>query len=231
MSYFQYGLTNLKRSNMKNVHLITKQEEGVDVLHQYLYITSNEKIKVGDWVIEFQKGDDIGEVHFINSEYVIASDIQKKIILTDNTDLIADGVQAIPNEFLEWLVKNPKCESVEVVKEMYMPQSNGKISDGKITHELSLNPSDNTLPFYKIIIPSEEYKMTLEEEKEFRKKFPKEFALIDMVKLDEAQEEPKQETLEDSIYQAIGLAANEQGIINQALATSKVMDVLKKTNL
>jgi hypothetical protein len=42
---------------------------------------------------------------------------------------------------------------------------------------------------------------------------------------------PKQETLEDSIYQAIGLAANEQGIINQALATSKVMDVLKKTNL
>jgi hypothetical protein len=41
-----------------------------------------------------------------------------------------------------------------------------------------------------------------------------------------------QETLEDSLYQAIGLAANEQGIINQALATSKVMDVLKrKTNL
>jgi hypothetical protein len=41
--------------------------------------------------------------------------------------------------------------------------------------------------------------------------------------------EPKQETnLEDLIYQAIGLAANEQGIINQALATSKVMDVLKK---
>lgn len=42
------------------------------------------------------------------------------------------------------------------------------------------------------------------------------------------QQEIKEEILEDSIYQAIGLAANEQGIIIQALATSKVMDVLKK---
>jgi len=38
----------------------------------------------------------------------------------------------------------------------------------------------------------------------------------------------KQETLEESIYQAIGLSANEQGIINQALATSKVMSVISE---
>lgn len=42
------------------------------------------------------------------------------------------------------------------------------------------------------------------------------------------KEEPKQEIIEDKIYQAIGLSANKQGIINQALATSKVMDILKK---
>lgn len=31
--------------------------------------------------------------------------------------------------------------------------------------------------------------------------------------------------LEDSIYQAIGLSANEQGIINQALATNKTAEI------
>lgn len=38
---------------------------------------------------------------------------------------------------------------------------------------------------------------------------------------------PKQETLEDTIYQAIGLATNEKnGIINQALATKNVMQII-----
>lgn len=41
-------------------------------------------------------------------------------------------------------------------------------------------------------------------------------------------EELKQETLEDLIYQAIGLASNEQGILNQALATSNVMKILQE---
>lgn len=31
--------------------------------------------------------------------------------------------------------------------------------------------------------------------------------------------------LEDNIYQAIGLSANEQGIINQALATNKTAEI------
>lgn len=39
-------------------------------------------------------------------------------------------------------------------------------------------------------------------------------------------EELKQETLEAVVYRSIGLAADEQGIINQALATSNVMEVL-----
>lgn len=36
------------------------------------------------------------------------------------------------------------------------------------------------------------------------------------------------ETLEDAVYQNIGLASNPQGIINQALATSNVMKVLQE---
>jgi hypothetical protein len=131
---------------------------------QHIYITSSEEIKEGDNVIlksgrltkaelregilGFQTIDGIAFLYFQEGD--------KKIILTTDQDLINDGVQAIPNDFLEWYVENPRCEEVEVVKEMYMPQSNGKISDGKITHELSLNESLNTLPFYRMIIPKQQ---------------------------------------------------------------------------
>jgi hypothetical protein len=151
----------------------------------------------------------------------------KKIILTTDPQLISDGVQAIDNEFLEWFVKNPSCEEIKIEKtfvtnsglgyqEYAVLDSNFKVIEinakipqtsyclGKVT---ILNTYEYVIT-YKIIIPSEEYKMTLEEEKEFRKKFPKEFALIDMVKLDEAQEEPKQETLEEANWKVIGTKDN-----------------------
>jgi hypothetical protein len=122
-------------SKLQIMSLIPKKS---DIVFQNIYITSDEEIKVGYWVIEFQKGDDIGEVHFINSEYVIASDIQKKIILTTDFTLAPD-VHKIPDEFLEWFVKNPKCESVEVSTYHVKGDISGKLH-------------------YKIIIPQEEPK-------------------------------------------------------------------------
>ena len=68
---------------------------------------------------------------------------------------------------------------------------------------------------YKIIIPKEKPLTKLQIAKN-----------IDAIGI--GKEELKQEIIEDKIYQAIGLSANKQGIINQALATSKVMDILKK---
>jgi hypothetical protein len=123
-----------------------------------IYITSNEEIKVGDWVIEFQKGDDIGEVHFINSEYVIARDIQKKIILTTDelyihNDLIPKEynpfpqyIQKIDYEFLEWFVKNPSCKSVKVER--------GKLQIDDDGQEYGFPDMSK----YKIIIPQEQPK-------------------------------------------------------------------------
>ena len=49
-----------------------------------------------------------------NTEKWLDNNKCKKIILTTDPDLIKDGVQAIDDEFLEWFVKNPSCESVEV---------------------------------------------------------------------------------------------------------------------
>ena len=74
-----------------------------------IYITSDEEIEDGDWV------------YFISTNEVIKvplggfkGKVCKKIILTTDQYLIKDGVQAIDDEFLEWLVKNPSCESVGV---------------------------------------------------------------------------------------------------------------------
>lgn len=86
---------------------------------QHLYITSDKEIKKGDWFIatdtnEIYKSDWI-KFHFDNG---------KKIILTTDQDLIKDGVQPIDNEFLEWFVKNPNCEKVEVVKDKKLSSKN-----------------------------------------------------------------------------------------------------------
>jgi hypothetical protein len=75
--------------------------------HQNIYITSDEEIKEGNY---FWKPD----CNMIfKAEYTPHKGCQK-VILTTDQDLIADGVQAIDDEFLEWFVKNPSCEWVEV---------------------------------------------------------------------------------------------------------------------
>jgi hypothetical protein len=86
---------------------------------QNIYITNSKEIKVGEWVI-YTKGIKIHCKKLDNKEDVELANIENsgvlKIILTTNQDLILDGVQPIPDEFLEWFVKNPSCEEVEVEK-------------------------------------------------------------------------------------------------------------------
>jgi hypothetical protein len=113
---------------MKNIHILPTDKpsrvwtdlDGNFYLHpipttlffmQHIYITSDEEIKEGDWVFNFEYN------------YIVRYDSKKhddkfwykKIILTTDQDLIKDGVQAIDDEFLEWFVKNPSCEFVEYV--------------------------------------------------------------------------------------------------------------------
>jgi hypothetical protein len=64
----------------------------------------------------------------------------KKIIMTTDQDLIKNGVQAIDDEFLEWFVKNPSCEDVEINWTM---------------------PAYNVKKEYRVVIPSEEPKQHL----------------------------------------------------------------------
>ena len=78
--------------------------------NQNMYITSDEKIKQGDWYIydnriwkmRYPKWRKEGQLE------------AKKIVLTTDPDLIKDAIQAIDNEFLEWFVQNLSCEKVEI---------------------------------------------------------------------------------------------------------------------
>jgi hypothetical protein len=76
----------------------------------HIYITDNSEIKEGDWIFDIvTKRIEIAKFNH--------NDLKrdwKKIILTTDQDLIKDGVQAIDDEFLEWFVKNPSCDSVKI---------------------------------------------------------------------------------------------------------------------
>ena len=111
---------------------------------QNLYITNSEEIKAEDkWVYnihwnEPQKIEENWILKILNE-----SSNTFKIILATDQDLIKDGVQAIDDEFLEWLVKNPSCEEVKITT---------------YGDYLSLHHSDSFHGVYKIIIPQEEPK-------------------------------------------------------------------------
>jgi len=105
---------------------------------QYLYITSDEDINENNYIIT--KDD-----RLIQVSYLLSKDLEgaSKVILTTDTDLIEEGVQAIDDEFLEWFVKNPSCEEVEVKLENYYASG-------------ALQPN---LWQYKVIIPKDEEKI------------------------------------------------------------------------
>ena len=99
---------------------------------QNIYITSDEEIKVGDWVYSLRESLEPILKQKVNTIGVNNDEMMKKIILTTNQDLIKDGVQAIDDDFLEWLVENKSCEEVEIKKSFYW---------------------DNGIYEYKIILP------------------------------------------------------------------------------
>jgi hypothetical protein len=171
----------------KLIYSINIDQEQNHFEPQHIYITSDEEIKEGDWMYYKHFGEDIickydtlgGQNTNVNEH----KDYYKKIILTTDQDLIKDGVQSIDDEFLEWFVKNPSCEEVEV--ESWQTKGEWKLD-------------------YEIIIPSEEQKPIHQQiidaiggEDRFR-----EIAKI----------KPKQETLEEFISEVTKNFGNEMSI-------------------
>jgi hypothetical protein len=167
----------------------------LETKNQNIYITNDSEIKVGDWYY-------LPRTNYIYKciEDPTGLNLERrlgvaKIILTTDQDLIKDGIQPIDDDFLEWFVRNPSCEFVEVYHQLHKDE-----------------------PLYKIILPQEEPNKThyLDELPNMDKKVLAKMWESAMPKLepkqeisDEAKEraknymrlkgalEPKQETLEE----------------------------------
>ena len=143
------------RYNLSNVLALTKEpyRDYSKQVNQQIYITSGVEIKdvrphKGKWQLE--KGQILNK--FPN--YLTDLSECKLVILTTDPDLIKDGVQAIDDEFLEWFVKNPSCDRVEVSKYHGISTSIAEVN--AISGDGSLNwKGKSDLRDYKIMIPKE----------------------------------------------------------------------------
>jgi hypothetical protein len=82
---------------------------------QHIYIVANGKFSRDQYVtdgIEVIKASP----KLVDAQGLIDRREWKKIILTTDGVLINEGVQAIPEEFLEWFIKNPKCGAVVIIE-------------------------------------------------------------------------------------------------------------------
>ena len=155
-------------NNMKNLHLLESNKpsrlhlggsglvlcdfvfDKSTINSQHIYITSDVEITGFEnniWVIK-------GERIFLwqNTMALVSNNKPKKIILTTDPQLIEDDVQEIDKTFLEWFVKNPSCESVDVKD---FPTTEKYNSKGEYIH--------NSNWIYKIIIPKEPNQSAVEE--------------------------------------------------------------------
>jgi hypothetical protein len=137
------------RLHLKSDGFYLTKEENSFIPYSYpknIYITSDEDINENDYIIN-------KDGRLVQVSYLLSKDLQEasKIILTTDQDLIKDDVQSIDDEFLEWFVKNPSCEEVDVANSLVRTSSFDWRTD------------------YKIIIPKEEAKQeTLEELKKWK---------------------------------------------------------------
>jgi hypothetical protein len=169
--------------NIFNLTISSSSNEN-DREYQNICITNDEEIKEGDcYYILSTK-----EVLRHNFSVKIEDDgDHKKIILTTDEDLIKNGVQEISEDFLQWFVKNPSCEFVEVEK----------------IRVISYSFPRNAYAKYRITIPKEEPKQSVEkyEQQGLEKYFEEPNYNMKQEILDEMN---KQETLEKAAEKSFG---------------------------
>ena len=121
--------------------------------NQYVYVTNDEEID-GGWVwhlgrchlLKVGKFTEInGSKGFRDSEFnsnfleVLVSDC-RKVVMTNDPDLIREDVEQIPDTFFDWFVDNSDCETVNVRR-----IANG-VENHKLTYGYKIyNPREGTV--------------------------------------------------------------------------------------
>ena len=100
-------------SDLKQLVLTNKTMLREFVINQNIYITSNSKFVRDEYItdgIEVIKATP----KLVDAQGLVDRRDWNKIIITTDQDLIKDGVWGIEDGFVEWFVKNPTCEYVEL---------------------------------------------------------------------------------------------------------------------
>ena len=153
-----------------------------------IYITNLEEIKEGEHNVpsDFSKISDIGKTS--KEDLLVVNDKNngyKKIILTNDKKLIADGVQELPEEFYSWFIENPSCEYVEVERNFADEGIKGITYYGK----------------YFIIIPKEEPK--------FEDSIEKSINIMSIANSMFSIKQPKQNTMSEELSKTAEQIQNE----------------------
>lgn len=180
---------------------------GKSIFARHIYITSNETIKKGDYFIENEKIIKWKMTYSLPSEM---ADVCKKIIITDDQNLIIDGVQEIDYNFLKWFIKNPTCKEV------------------KIESEYLDIIADN---YYKIITPKENYKQETFEKA--IKRFSGEGGWQCPMSFEEgikwqAERSYSEEEAGELVYNIIGQYAKQYGIMIDDVKLNDLFEQFKK---
>jgi hypothetical protein len=181
---------------------------------QNIYITNDKKIKEGDWHFNLALNLVEKTTSFHNGL------LCEKIILTTDQDLIKDGVRAIDDEFLEWFVKNPSCERVEVEIKPMFPM-----------YSTFIESIDNP-PFYgnlkrKIIIPQEEPKQETLEEANWKVLGTKNNTFYNGAKWQQERMYTEEEVGE-LVYKIMGEYANKKNIFFKGDLINNLFEQFKK---
>ncbi len=96
--------------------------------HMYI-ISDDDNLELGGYHFNTKYGDepqktvqrDIDSRKYWEVEDYFIS----KILLTTDPDLVKDGIQEVPESFLNWFIENPSCEQVEVLSEVKFFDKNG----------------------------------------------------------------------------------------------------------
>jgi len=133
--------SKLQKTKHGNLFLSNEVKSYSDCTNQNIYITSDKKIKEDNWCLQVETNEVFKIKEILEKQHVyLDTDGKKhydnfdpwnvkKIIMTTNSDLIADGVQSIDDKFIEWFINNSDCKQIKV---MYLGNFN-KIDSYTIT--------------------------------------------------------------------------------------------------
>ncbi len=97
--------------------------------HMYI-ISDDDNLELGGYQFNSKYGDELQKTNqrdIDSRKYWEADDYYiSKILLTTDLELVKDGIQEVPESFLNWFLENPSCEHVELKQEKLHP---GEVMD------------------------------------------------------------------------------------------------------